>query len=112
MQPLKGNGLNMKSDSKNFYIELSEQAYDDLVNIQNYTYARFGASQQKRYAAFLEEAFSFLQMHPFGGHRRDDIPKDYQAWPVQEHIIIYRVEKDILYIVRVLHERMNFRYKF
>ena len=103
----------MKLDEKDVYVlELSAEAYDDLLNIQNYTFLHFGEVQWNKYSSLLDEAFSFLSEHPFGGSQREDLPLGYQAWKVGEHIIVYRIEGTIIYIVRVLHGRMNFRYKF
>lgn len=103
----------MKSgNAVEYTIELSEEAYDDLVNIQNYTYTQFGEKQWQKYSALIDKAFAVLQEHTFVGHSRNDIPDGYQAWLVQKHVVIYRVEKTIVYVVRVLHGRMNFRYQF
>lgn len=49
---------------------------------------------------------------PFSGHARDDAPSDYQAWNVNEHVMIYRVENKTVYLVRVLHGKMDFRFQF
>ena len=47
----------MKSgNAVEYTIELSEEAYDDLVNIQNYTYTQFGEKQWQKYSALIDKA--------------------------------------------------------
>ncbi len=101
----------MKSDHK-YALELSEEAFDDLVNIQNYTYRVHGENQWKIYEGLLDKAMLQILDNPFSGHVRSDIPKDYQARNVGEHVMIYRVAEDTIYIVRVLHGRMDFSFQF
>ncbi len=101
----------MKSDHK-YALELSEEAFDDLVNIQNYTYSVHGENQWKIYESLLDKAMLQILDNPFSGHVRSDIPKDYQARNVGEHVMIYRVAEDTIYIVRVLHGSMDFSFHF
>jgi toxin ParE1/3/4 len=91
---------------------LSGEAYDDLVDIQNYTYAEFGEQQWKEYNDVLDKAFRQLMDHPLSGHFRDDVPPQYKALSAGEHVIIYRIEKEIVYVIRVLHQRMDFTFRF
>ncbi len=103
----------MKSDHK-YALELSEEAFDDLVNIQNYTFNAHGENQWKIYEGLLDKAMLQILDNPFSGHVRNDIPKAYQAWNVGEHVMIYRVAvaEDTIYIVRVLHGSMDFSFHF
>ena len=99
------------SDHK-FSLELSEEAYDDLVEIQNYSYQEFGESQWQKYGQALDKGLQHILNHPHTGHIRPDVPEGYLSWPVNEHIMIYRVQSSIIYVVRILHKRMNFRFQF
>lgn len=102
----------MTSDHKNEYVlELSQEAYDDLFNIQNYTYAMHGEQQWREYGELLDSALLHISKHPFSGHGRPDLPTGYLAWNAGEHIMIYRVEREIIYLVRVLHGRMDFTFQ-
>lgn len=100
----------MKSKAK-FNLELSYEAYDDLIDIQAYTYSEFGEAQWKKYEGLLNGAFEHLIQSPYSGHRRKDVSEAYLSWNVGEHVMVYRVEEDTIYVVRVLHSRMNFLYK-
>jgi toxin ParE1/3/4 len=99
------------SDHK-YVLKLSLEAYDDLVDIQNYTYQEYGENQWLKYGDDLEQGMNHILNHPFSGHTREDIPKDYLVWPVREHLLIYRIELEVVYLVRILHERMDFRFQF
>lgn len=98
--------------SPEYHLELSAEAYDDLLNIQNYTFTEFGESGWLKYGRELDVAMQQIQMHPNAGHSRDDIPSDYLAWVVNEHVMIYRIKEQTIYLVRVLHAKMNFRFQF
>jgi len=96
----------------NYVLELSEEAYDDLINIQSYTYTNHGEAKWQSYSHDLDKAMAHILRNPFSGHARDDIPSGYQAWSVNEHVMIYRVENKTVYLVRVLHGKMDFRFQF
>lgn len=95
--------------SKSYFLTLSEKAIDDLIEIQTFTFLEFGESQWSKYHSILIEAFQSIQFNPFIGHKRSDIPTKYLSWPVGEHNIIYRIEATRIYVVRVLHSKMDFR---
>ena len=101
----------MKSNPE-YVLELSDEAYDDLINIQNYTYDQHGESKWYEYGTDLDKGMTQLLEHPFSGHARDDIPRGYQASTVREHVMIYRVEDKTIYLVRILHGKMNFTFQF
>ena len=42
------------------------------------------------------------------GHWRPDIPQTHKAYNAGEHIIVYRVEDQTVYVVAILHSRMDF----
>ena len=95
-----------------FILKLSQEGYDDLVNIQNYTYSEHGESQWKKYGQDLDSGLKHILKYPLSGRKRDDIPEGYLAWPVREHVMIYRVERKTIFLVRVLHSKMDFRFQF
>jgi toxin ParE1/3/4 len=96
----------------NYVLELSNEAYDDLVNIQNYTYKNYGEAKWTDYGYDLDEAMIHILHNPLSGHTRDDVPSGYQTWAVNEHVMIYRIEKEVVYLVRILHGKMDFRFQF
>ncbi len=91
-----------------YTLEISHEAYDDLIDIQNYTFQEYGENQWERYSIILEQALEHILKYPFSGHLREDVPKDYLTWQVEEHVFIYRIDTGTIYLVRVLHKKMNF----
>ena len=73
-----------------YTLELSAEAYDDLVDIQNYTFTTHGETQLNKYEELLDKAMIHILEYPLSGHTRDDVPKGYLTWNVGEHVIIYR----------------------
>jgi plasmid stabilization system protein ParE len=57
-------------------------------------------------------AMNHILNNPRTGHKRKDIPKGYLAWPVREHVMIYRIDAPIIYLIRVLYKKMDFRFQF
>jgi len=100
------------TSSPEYQLELSQEAYDDLISIQNYTYSAHGENQLNKYEALLDKAMQHMLNYPISGHERDDIPNGYLAWNVGEHVMIYRIDEPIIYLVRVLHGRMDFTFQF
>ena len=95
-----------------YILELSDEAYDDLINIQNYTYGQYGETMWHEYGTDLDKGMAHILEHPFSGHIRNDLPDGYQALVVREHVMIYRMEDKTIYLVRILHGKMNFTFQF
>lgn len=95
-----------------YLIKITFEATDDLVNIYNYTYTTYGEEQLISYSSQIDKAISFIKNNPLSGFSRLDIPEGYKSYPVNQHIIIYRIENEIIYIIRMLHRKMNFNYQF
>lgn len=41
------------------------------------------------------------------GKARDDLGAGLRAWPVEHHVIYYRIKSDAIEVVRILHERAD-----
>lgn len=101
----------MKSNHE-YELLISQEAFEDLIDIQNYTYTVHGEPQWKHYEDLLDKALLQILEHPFSGHAREDIPEGYRAWNVGQHVMIYRVFNHIVYLIRVLHGKMDFTFQF
>ena len=88
-------------------LRISGPARRDLERIGEYTRAKWGAAQKRKYSGQLKDGFKALRDTPGIGTRRDDIHKGLRAHPVGKHVIFYRETKTELTIIRVLHESMN-----
>lgn len=91
-----------------YVLEISSEAYDDLVEIQKYAFIQHGELQWKKYGKLLEDGLEHIQTFPKSGISRNDIPDKYLGWPVAEHLMIYRIDRNIVFLIRVLHQKMNF----
>lgn len=98
--------------NRKYTLRLSAEAYDDLMDIQNYTYVTFGEKQWEKYNHNLKKGLTHIRDYPMSGIKRPDLPDGYLTWPVSEHVLIYRIEEKTVYLVRVLHARMDFRFQF
>lgn len=88
-------------------IRLSERAESDLSDIRNYTLTRFGADQTDHYLSGIEDAFVTLLAHPALGKPADHIRVGYRMIGAGSHIIYYRLSRDFIDIIAILHQRMN-----
>ncbi len=83
--------------------ELSEPADQDIQDIFDYTEVKFGMDQAVSYLQDLEGVFIQLIENPELGRERNEIKKDLRSMPKASHVIFYRIMKDHIRIVRVLH---------
>lgn len=70
---------------------------------------RWGDRQVPIYQEVLDKALLSLLTHPDIGHKRPDLSPDYRALRAGQHFIVYRISGQVSYVIRVLHERMDFR---
>ncbi|BAZ11494.1 toxin ParE1 [Calothrix sp. NIES-4071] len=99
-----------KENSYTLYI--SERAKSDYKKIQRYTRDFYGKEQVLKYSALIKGCFAKITENPMLGHQRPDIPQTYKAYNVGKHIIVYRIEEQMVYVVAILHGSMNFSHQF
>jgi toxin ParE1/3/4 len=103
---------------------LARPAQTDLANILSTSAERWGPEGQQRYAAVLAAAMRQVAAEPEGPltRKRPDLRSGIRSFHVRYarrsaeaamvrrpvHVLYYRVaQKDVIEIVRVLHERME-----
>lgn len=86
-----------------FRYRLSQEADRDLEDIFDYTTREFGIDQAVSYVFGFEAVFVSLAANPGLGRKRDEIRKGLRSFVNGSHAIFYRVLKDHIHIVRVLH---------
>lgn len=84
-------------------IILSEPSREDLRDIFAFTLRRWGDDQLKTYRRMVEQAFDAIIADPVTGRTCHG----YLRMTVGRYYIYYRVEPDAIYIVRILHDRMD-----
>ncbi len=82
-------------------------AEKDLEDIWVYSFENHGERQADKYHDRLIRGMDLLAHNPALGISCDHIKKGYQYFQFDKHIVYYKIEKSILTVVRVLHERMK-----
>jgi toxin ParE1/3/4 len=88
---------------------LSHQAQADYEDILGVTLRTWGEQQYDRYAALLDDALLALQDNPSLGHRSRQLPARYRLLHAGRHLIVYRFTEGTVYVIRILHDRMDVR---
>lgn len=92
--------------SKQGYI-YSKRAAQDLIKIYHDTARKWGIAQADKYDLGLEKAAELLFKNPEIGRRCEYIRLHLQRFDHEKHIIFYRVRKDDIFIIRILHQSMD-----
>ena len=95
---------------RKYAVQLSERAQKDFKAIQRYTLKQYGEQQVLKYSTMMKSGIEHIAGNPARhGHSCPDIPERYRSHQVGEHSIIYRVDENNIFIVAILHGRMDFR---
>jgi toxin ParE1/3/4 len=86
---------------------LSEKAADDLIDIYVYTFGRFGERQAEKYTCEIEDTFAKLAAVPGLGRSAGGLRSGLSRFEHAHHVIFYRLQESGMFVVRVLHERMD-----
>ena len=86
---------------------LSRLADHDLANIAEYTIQEFGIEQARRYRDTLEKCFLTLVENPNIGRNAEELATGLKRFENQSHIVFYLEDDKGLFIVRVLHNRVD-----
>ena len=85
-------------------VRFAPEAQEDIEDILNYTRERWGARQRIIYRNALNAT---LRGNPDIGRARDDLLVGVRTWPVEQHMVLYRVDDDAIRILRVIYQRMD-----
>lgn len=89
-----------------------QEAINDLRDIWVYTCEEWSECQADKYYATLEFACGQIGINPELGKEYDEISKNLLGLRTGRHIIFYHiVTKDRVEVVRILHERMDLKFK-
>lgn len=90
-------------------VRFTELADSDLFNIYVYTYQTWGEEQAKRYTQALKAAITWIAEEPGrpGTVDRSKLYTGCRSYLVKRHLLFYRVVKDELEILRILHGKMD-----
>ena len=85
----------------------SKKALSDLEQIWLYSAERWGVSQADRYYQLILDEINYICKNIHSGKSMDHVRKGYRATKVKSHLIFYRVVKNTVEVVRILHEGMD-----
>jgi len=89
-------------------VRFSPKALADLDRIWTYTDKEWGRRQAEEYVRSLHAVLELVAENPRisrdAGHIRPGLLK----YPAGSHVIFFRLVKDHINVVRILHQRMDF----
>ncbi len=89
--------------------EYSKEADSDLDGIAEYTFLNFGEDQTREYRALLDQAARTAANFPsLGRPYTTKKGRVYQRYNAGRHVIFYRPTESGIFVVRVLHQMMDF----
>ncbi|MBF0135168.1 MAG: type II toxin-antitoxin system RelE/ParE family toxin [Magnetococcales bacterium] len=86
-------------------IDLSDAAQRDFRDILSYTLRTWGEPQFIEYKNLLDSALNAISINPESG--RSNKGSAIRVFLVGRHAVYYRIENNIIYIIRILHDRMH-----
>jgi toxin ParE1/3/4 len=88
---------------------LSRKSQEDIEAIYNFGKNKFGKDQALKYLLELRDCFELLLRNSSIGKQRSEIKQGLFSLPYASHIIFYRIFRDHIRIVRVLHGSRDLR---
>jgi len=86
---------------------ISPAAHQDLRDIYQFGLRTWGQNQSNGYLDALKEHFWGLTTQPLMGVERTELGIGMRSFPVQSHVVYYRIQANQVEIVRVLHGRQD-----
>jgi toxin ParE1/3/4 len=86
---------------------LIKRAVTDLEEIWLYTVEKWSVAQADRYYMLIMDEIDFICKNVQSGKSMAHIRKGYMAAKVKSHLVFYRVVRDRVEVIRILHERMD-----
>ena len=91
----------------NRQLVISPAAHSDLSNIYRFGLQKWGEGQSSRYLEKVKEQFRTLTRLPYIGTERLELLPGVRSFPVESHVIFYRLSPTHIEIIRLLHGRQD-----
>lgn len=91
--------------------ELSKLALEDLNSIWEYTAEQWSIEQANKYYKDIFEVVELICINPEVGKSIKEVKEKHRSIIVKSHLIIYKIEKKLIQIDRILHQRMDIEYQ-
>ena len=85
---------------------LTRRARRDLLAIWVHI-AESNEAGADRFVDLLTRHFQLLGKHRFAGRKRDELRAGYRSFPVGQYLIFYRVAKQGIQVMHILHGRRD-----
>lgn len=90
-------------------VTYSELAKSDLKDIYRYTYTTFGLDQADKYDSDIKSSGQTAAMFPrLGRDYTTQKGSEFKRYNSGRHVIFYVAEEGGIFIIRILHGRMDF----
>ena len=89
-------------------IKITDSAKLDLVEIGQYTDFRWGEKQRDKYLGDIDSCLYSLAEEPELGRDRSELRAGCYSYLVGKHVVFYTFDSETLYVLAILHERMDF----
>jgi toxin ParE1/3/4 len=86
---------------------LHPAARADLVDIWQWTAARWGVEQAETYLKSLQAALNLLRTAPEMARERQETTPPLRLYTYRSHLLIYRLTDDALTVHRMVHARSD-----
>jgi toxin ParE1/3/4 len=86
---------------------LSRRAKADIRGIWAYTSDYWGREQAEIYLGLIEAAVEAITDDPKPGRPCNEVRQGYRKHLVGSHVLFYRMKGKTVFVVRILHQRMN-----
>ena len=85
----------------------TKKAEEDIKEIYKYSFLNFGEAQAEKYYKGLERKFNSILNKTAHSTDYSFIEPDLRRSNYGAHAIYYRINKDDIIIIRILHQRMD-----
>lgn len=90
-----------------FNFEISKLALKDLDDIWEYTAEQWSKPQANRYYKEIIQVIQEICNNSEIGKPIDYVKQDHRIIHVRSHMIVYKINREIVYIDRILHQKMD-----
>ncbi|PTM61537.1 type II toxin-antitoxin system RelE/ParE family toxin [Phreatobacter oligotrophus] len=88
-------------------LALTPRAEQDLSEIFDYSADEWGTDRAVAYLKLLQATMERLLRFPELGRTADEVGPGLRIVPAGSHIVVYRLQPDVVAVVRILHQRMD-----
>lgn len=88
-------------------VRYSRRARADIRDIWDYTVDNWGQAQAEIYLGLIDAALDSIDDDPKLGRPLSGLRKSYRKYLVGSHVVFYRLKGRSVFIVRILHQRMD-----